>query len=65
MERDLSFLAELNQVLIRHIPREANRLADFCAKFCMSNDFVWTDIVMTPPEFLEILRYDLERVSSV
>ncbi|KAK8955310.1 hypothetical protein KSP40_PGU002638 [Platanthera guangdongensis] len=65
MEQDLSFLAELNQVLLRHIPREANRLADFCAKLGMSNDFVWTDVVMAPPEFLEILQKYLEWVSSV
>ncbi|KAK8951125.1 hypothetical protein KSP39_PZI003970 [Platanthera zijinensis] len=40
MAEDLSFLAELNQVMFRHIPREANRLADFCAKFGSTNDFV-------------------------
>ncbi|KAK8957251.1 hypothetical protein KSP39_PZI001270 [Platanthera zijinensis] len=65
VEQELSFLAELNQVLFRHIPREANRLADFCAKFGMSNNFIWTDVVSAPAEFLEILQDDLDRMSSV
>ncbi|KAK8951015.1 hypothetical protein KSP39_PZI003143 [Platanthera zijinensis] len=65
MEQELSFLAELNQVLFRHIPREANRLADFCAKFGMSNNFIWTDVVSAPAEFLEILQDDLGRLPSV
>ncbi|KAK8923398.1 hypothetical protein KSP39_PZI019823 [Platanthera zijinensis] len=59
MEQDLSFLAELNQVLLRHISREANRLADFCAKFGMFNNFNWTDVAMAPPEFLEVLQDDV------
>ncbi|KAK8945760.1 hypothetical protein KSP40_PGU004239 [Platanthera guangdongensis] len=55
---DLYFLAELNQLLIRHIPREANRLADFCATYGSSYNFVWNDVVDAPPEFIEIVHDD-------
>ncbi|KAK8947793.1 hypothetical protein KSP40_PGU016732 [Platanthera guangdongensis] len=56
--QDLYFLAELNQLLIRHIPREANRLADFCAKYGSSCNFVWNDVIAAPPEFMEIVHDD-------
>ncbi|KAK8921115.1 hypothetical protein KSP39_PZI020588 [Platanthera zijinensis] len=58
MTEDLSFLAELNQVMFRHIPREANRLADFCAKFGSTVDFVWNDVHSAPTEFMEIVHDD-------
>ncbi|KAK8958853.1 hypothetical protein KSP40_PGU009911 [Platanthera guangdongensis] len=58
MAHDLSFLAELNQVLIRHIPREANILVDFCAKFGSCNNFVWHDVTSAPTEFMEIVHDD-------
>ncbi|KAK8919079.1 hypothetical protein KSP39_PZI021910 [Platanthera zijinensis] len=65
MEQELAFLAELNNVMVRHIPREANRLADYCAKYDMYNTFVWTDRMLAPPEFLEILQADLDGMPNV
>ncbi|KAK8948839.1 hypothetical protein KSP39_PZI006033 [Platanthera zijinensis] len=65
MEQELAFLAELNNVMMRHIPREANRLADYCAKYDMYNTFVWTDRMVAPPEFLEILQADLDGMPNV
>ncbi|KAK8916648.1 hypothetical protein KSP39_PZI022886 [Platanthera zijinensis] len=65
MEQELAFLAELNNVMVRHIPREANRLADYCAKYDMYKTFVWTDRMVAPPEFLEILQADLDGMPNV
>ncbi|KAK8943839.1 hypothetical protein KSP40_PGU007056 [Platanthera guangdongensis] len=65
MEHDLAFLAELNNVLIRQIPREANRLADFCAKYGMYHNFLWTDGTLAPSEFSDILQEDLEGMPRV
>ncbi|KAK8957265.1 hypothetical protein KSP39_PZI000568 [Platanthera zijinensis] len=65
MEQELAFLAELNNVMVRQILREANRLADYCAKYGMYNTFVWTDCMLAPPEFLEIFQTDLDEMSNV
>ncbi|KAK8928371.1 putative disease resistance protein RGA3 [Platanthera zijinensis] len=59
LELELSFLAEFSQVMFHHIPREANRLADFCAKLGISCSFIWQEFELAPPEFLEIVQDDL------
>lgn len=65
LSQDIAVLNEFNQVLLRLLPREVNRLTDFCAKFGAVSSFIWHDVSMSTPEFLEILQEDLDHMPSV
>ncbi|KAK8918667.1 hypothetical protein KSP39_PZI021459 [Platanthera zijinensis] len=58
----LSFLFELPRVLLRHVPRAANRAADFCSHHAISCTFQWTCLEDFPPVLSEVVQRDRENI---
>ncbi|KAK8918637.1 hypothetical protein KSP39_PZI021966 [Platanthera zijinensis] len=54
----LGFLFELPRVLLRHVPRAANRAADVCAHLAISCTFRWSCSVDFPPVLFEVVQRD-------
>ncbi|KAK8954080.1 hypothetical protein KSP39_PZI002575 [Platanthera zijinensis] len=52
------------KVLFHHVPLEADRVADFCAKTTLTSSFSWTLAECSNPEFLELVINNLDSIFS-
>ncbi|PKU86816.1 hypothetical protein MA16_Dca024742 [Dendrobium catenatum] len=57
-EVDFDFLSEFNLVIFSYVERSRNKLADWCAKYASSNNFIWEELCLNkiPPSVVEILK---------
>lgn len=59
---DISFLSCFKQILIKHVPREANKVAHFCASFALQHSLVWHFFENDATVLLPVLAEDMVHV---